>query len=978
MVKKLVFIKFLLLLFVLFSFQITIAQEHKKKTIPLAVLLDKISNEHEIFFTYNTNLLSNKFIQEEGFANLSLKESFSLLEKLTPFLFDDLGNNYYVIYAKKESDKKVIHLKEESVFSTSIGVDSTFNRNKIVVKGIVLSSDNEPLGGATLQEKESLTGVTTNRDGTFEFEIQQNSLVSISFLGHNSKTIELFSNTFNTITLLSGQELDEVQIVGSRNKNRVANDTPVAIDFIDIEKTATKSSQVEVNQFLQYAIPSFNATKQSGSDGADHIDPATIRGLGPDQTLVLINGKRRHQASLINLYGTRGRGNSGTDLNAIPISAIKRIELLRDGASAQYGSDAIAGVLNIVLKDADNQLNVTATLGFQNADANNFFPNKIDGTTYKLALNYGVKIAKGGFVNFSTEALSSDNTFRNGTDTRENFGQAAIKNVSLFFNTEIPIYRNIKLYANGGFNYKKPEAYAFTRRQESERNVLEIYPSGFNPLITSNILDNSLSVGMITNFKLWNIDVNNTFGRNNFHYFIKNTLNATLEENSPTEFDAGGHQLIQNTTSIDFSKYFLATSYGFNIALGLEHRLDKYKIFSGEQASYGSYDINGSVVDSQTPTSHYVVYNGKIRPGGSQGFPGYSPENEVDRNRSNFGIYVDTEVDFSKKFMIGAALRFEYYSDIGSTLNYKLATRYRITKKLNLRSSFSTGFRAPSLAQNYYNLTFTNFIGNKPSESLLVANNSPIARRFNIDKLKEEIARNFSLGFTAKLSATFNATLDAYYVSIKDRIILSGNFDASNLGLGIDNVQFFANGVNTETTGVDLVLTWKKQMENSEISFDFSGNINHMSITNIKNKMLDKETFFGERDQQFLLASAPKSKFNFGVNYQYKKLKTSLNFTRFSEIKLIDWQITQDVSSFNNSETERLEAATDIYQPKITTDLHFSYQINKIINLQLGANNLFNIYPTKQNNFTDSGGLWDATQMGTNGSFYYTKLNLKL
>ena len=483
---------------------------------------------------------------------------------------------------------------------------------------------------------------------------------------------------------------------------------------------------------------------------------------------------------------------------------------------------------------------------------------------------------------------------------------------------------------------------------------------------------------MLTSFKEWNVDVSNTFGRNNFHYFIQNTLNATLEENSPIEFDAGGHQLIQNTTNIDFSKYFLAKTYGFNIALGLEYRLDKYKIFSGEEGSYASYDINGDLVNSQTPMSEYKRYNGEIRPGGSQGFPGYSPENEVDRNRSNSSIYLDTEIDFSKKFMIATALRYEYYSDFGSTLNYKVASRYKITQKFNLRGSFSTGFRAPSLAQSYYNLTFTNFIGNTPSESLLIANNSPIARRFDIDRLTEEKARNYSLGFTAKLSPTFNVTVDGYHVYIEDRIILSGNFDASNLGLGIDNVQFFANGVDTETTGIDLVLNWKRKMENSELSLDVSGNINHMIITDIKNKMLDKETFFGERDQQFLLASAPKSKFNLGVNYQYKKLKTSLNFTRFSQIKLIDWQIAQDVSNFNNSEIERLKSAIDIYKPKITTDLHFSYQLNNIVNLQLGANNLLNIYPTKQTDYTDSGGLWDATQMGTNGSFYYTKLNLKL
>ena len=978
MEQKKVFIKILLLFFIFSAGHSTTAQIKVKKTIPLSVMLDEISNTHQVFFTYEASLIANKVIQEEGFLNLSLEESITLLQKLTPFLFDDLGNNYYVLYSrkntayKKRSDKKTLALLKRKT------IDSIFKLDKIMVRGVVLSSDNLPLSGATIQDSVSLFGTTTDLNGAFQFEIQKENNTIISFLGHNSKTLKLTPNKFYRIILLSGQELDEIRIVGSRNKNRVANDTPVAIDFIDIEKTSTESSQIDINQFLQHAIPSFNATKQSGADGADHIDPATIRGLGPDQTLVLINGKRRHQASLINLYGTRGRGNSGTDLNAIPISAIKRIELLRDGASAQYGSDAIAGVINIVLKDSDDNLSIYSTSGFYNSKINNVFPNTADGFTYKLALNYGVKITKDGFINFTTEVLSSNNTIRPGTSSREKFGQAAVKNVSVFFNSEIPIYKNSKLYANGGFNYKNTEAFAFTRKSNSERNVLDIYPNGFNPLITSNISDNSFSFGLITNFRNWNVDINNTFGRNNFQYFIKHTLNATLEEHSPTEFDAGGHQLIQNTTSIDFSKYFKPKSYGFNIALGLEYRLDKYKISAGEEASYAAYDINGAVITPQTPIANYNTYNGVIRPGGSQGFPGYSPENEVDRNRSNLSIYVDTEIDFSKKFMIGSALRYEFYSDFGSTLNFKLVSRYRITPKFNLRSSFSTGFRAPSLAQIYYNLTFTNFIGNNPTESLLIANNNPIARSFDIDKLKEEKARNFSAGFTTRLSSNFNATIDAYFVSIKDRVILSGNFDASSLGFGVDNVQFFANGVDTKTKGVDVVLNWKKDFKNSTISLDFSGNINHMSISKIKNKMLDKETFFGEREQHFLLASAPNSKFNFSINYKIKKLKTSLSFTHFSKVTLIDWQIQEDLSNFNNSEAERLEAATDIYKPKISIDLHLNYQLNNSANLQFGVNNLLNIYPTKQNKYTDSGGLWDATQLGANGSFYYLKYSLDI
>ena len=434
--------KLISLFIVVFIFQKTIAQNNEPKTIPLSHLLIKISDKHQIFFTYNTSLLLGEQIQAEGFTDLSLKESLSLLKKLTPFKIDDLGNNYYVIYNKNtaaKNSKKTIEEKKSDNDSIAKKITKT---EKITVKGIVLSSENKPLHGATLLDEHLLIGTTTNLDGTFEFQIYKDNLVKISFLGHNSKTLKLIKDKFYTITLFSGQELDEVQIVGSRNKKRVANDTPVAIDFIDIETSSSKSSQVEINQFLQYVIPSFNATKQSGADGSDHIDPATLRGLGPDQSLILINGKRRHQASLVNLYGTRGRGNSGTDLNAIPISAIKRIELLRDGASAQYGSDAIAGVLNIVLKDADDKLNVSTTIGLNNANSDNNLPSKVDGFTSKLSLNYGTKINKGGFINLTTEALSKDKTFRNGTSIREKYGQASIQNVSLFLNTEIPIYNN--------------------------------------------------------------------------------------------------------------------------------------------------------------------------------------------------------------------------------------------------------------------------------------------------------------------------------------------------------------------------------------------------------------------------------------------------------------------------------------------------------------------------------------------------------
>lgn len=937
------------------------AQKTPSKQILYTTVLDSVSSKYNVFFTYSSSIFSDKKINASVLDNSSLKKILHTLELHTAYHFENLGNNYYVVYTKKNYEK--------------------IKRNLINIEGVVLDTNGIPLVGATIVQENSNKGATTNNDGYFNLRTMPNNPIQISFVGCNSKTIVVSSRKFYTIILESGQQLDEVHIVGSRNRNRTTVDTPVAIDFINIEDAINKSSQLNINQLLQYVIPSFNATKQSGADGSDHIIPASLRGLGSDQTLVLINGKRRHQSSLVNIFGTRGRGNSGTDLNAIPISAIQRIELLRDGASAQYGSDAIAGVINIVLKDDVDKLRILLTHGFHNVNTGLDVPDPkkgIDGILYKLGINYGAKINTSGFVNFTSEIISKEHVFRPSSASRERYGDAAANNFNLFFNSEVPLKNLTKVYANGGYSYKNTEAYAFTRGKNSSRNVIDIYPNGFNPLITSEISDVSFSFGFLTQIQEWSIDINNTFGKNNFHYFIKETLNATLEENSPTEFDAGGHQLMQNTTSLDFSKYLSDRFNGINLAFGLEYRMENYQIFAGEIASYAAYDKNGNVITSTTPISDYTTYNNNIRPRGSQGFPGYSPSNEVDRRRTNFSLYADTEIDFSEKWMLGTAMRYENYSDFGNTLNVKIASRIKFSPLLNVRSSFSTGFRAPSLAQIYYNLSFTDFIGAIAEESLLLANNNPIARRLNINKLKEEKAVNASFGVAGKINNNFNVAIDGYYVAIKDRVILSGIFDATNFGIDLDNVQFFANGVDTRTIGLDIVLNWKKHFENTNISIALAGNINHMRIDKIHHKSLDKETFFGIRDRQFLLASAPKSKFNLEVNYRYKKTKTALSITRFSSQKLIDWQISKDLSNFNNSEEERLAKATDFYSSKVTTDLHFSYQVSKLINFQIGSNNLLNVYPTVQNGFTDGGGLWDAIQMGSNGAFYYTRIKLEL
>ncbi|MCK0145640.1 TonB-dependent receptor [Arenibacter sp. F26102] len=864
------------------------------------------------------------------------------------------------------------------------------------VSGNVTDESGEPLVGVNIVEKGTTNGTTTDFDGNYQISIFDNATLVFSYIGYDTQEAVVSGKSVINVTLSGGMMLDEVQLVGSRSPKRTSTDTAVPVDVIDIAEIATQTGRVEVNELLQYAAPSFNANKQSGSDGADHIDPATLRGLGPDQTLVLINGKRRHQSSLINIFGTRGRGNTGTDLNAIPASSIKRIEILRDGAAAQYGSDAIAGVINIVLKDQTNEVSGFISYGAYNTNAKGDFPagtpntdgnrldterdgnaigsdKSFDGGSLKAGVNFGTAIGNdGGFVNVTTEYISKNKTLRPGFDFRRGFGEAAIDGFNLMVNASVPLSDNSEVYAFGGRNYRDTDAYAFTRNG-GNRVIPSIYPNGFTPRITSNIIDNSFSAGFKTELANgWKVDISNTYGKNNFHYFIQGTLNASLEDVSPTDFDAGGHSLTQNTVNLDFSKYYDDVLEGMNLAFGAEYRTENFTIFAGEEGSWGTYDVNGLLItDPANQTQPTDPDSGDPRPGGSQGFPGYSPKNEVDRSRSNFSLYADSEFDLTEAFLLSAAARFENFSDFGSTLNGKLAARLKASDNVNIRGSVSSGFRAPSLAQKYYNLQFTNFVGGAALESLLSPNNSPVTASFGIDQLIEEKALNAGLGFTATFG-DFTATVDGYYIKVDDRIVLTGNFDAPQIP-NVEAAQFFVNGVDTKTTGLDIVLAWKKNFDSNRLSATFTGNINDMKIDNVNNGNLDEQTFFGERDKGFLLASAPKSKLTLNMNYSKDKFDAGLAFTHFSKVELLDYQMLEPTSDYDSFE-DQINQATDTYDARLVTDLVFGYQLCDGLKLNIGANNLFNVYPDQQDDWVEAGGYWDSVQMGFGGAYYYAKV----
>lgn len=835
-----------------------------------------------------------------------------------------------------------------------------------VVKGNVSDLEGGALPGATILEKGTTNGTVTDIDGNFSIELSGTPATLVfSYVGFATQEIEVSGQANLRVLMESGSySLSGVEVVGTRSLNRSATESMSPIDIIDVTAVTGANGQLDLNQLLQYVAPSFNSNRQSGSDGADHIDPATLRGLGPDQTLVLVNGKRYHQSSLINIFGTRGRGNTGTDLNTIPAAAIERIEILRDGASAQYGSDAIAGVINIVLKD-----NVDEFTGNVNTGANlaqyNFDQGALDGQNLQLNGNYGFKVGDNGFLNVTTDYSYRGHTnraeftgdFPDNTDVRNEFGDAEVTNFSSWFNMRLPVGSNAHFYSFGGMNHRMVEAFAYTRSAGSPRNIDEIYEKGFNPIIASVVNDKSLSAGIRGDVKGWDVDFNNTFGSNTMHYYGRNTLNASMGTASPTEFDDGGFSLAQNTTSLDFTRMYADIAKGLNIAFGAEYRVDNYTIFAGEDASWANY---GELFIDGTDTI--------VRPGGAQGFPGFQPGDETNEYRTNIGVYLDLEMDVTDALAISAAARFEDYSDFGNTVTGKFAFRYGIGKDYALRGSVSTGFRAPSLPQIYFSSTYTNVEAGVIVDEVIADNKSTITRVLGIPSLKEETSMNASFGITAKPTTGLNITLDGYYVTIDDRIVLTDGFgtDDDVIGatleeLNVGYARFFTNAVSTTTMGLDAIIAYKFYMAENTLTLTYAGNFNDMTIDSVytNEALIGKEqNYFSDRERLFLLASAPPVKMHVNAEYATKKLNLNLRVNYFGEINLINYS-----------------GLPYTYSPKTTLDASVGYDVSNNLHVTVGGANLLNTYPDPTDPYeTETGGAWDAVQMGFGGTFLFAKL----
>ena len=840
----------------------------------------------------------------------------------------------------------------------------------LTVRGIVTDVAGAPLVGVNVSEAGTTNGTATDGDGRYALRYTNpDAIVVFRYIGFRPQEIPVDGRATLDVVLMEGIDLAELFVVGSRSYDRSVTDSPVAVDVLDVRALTDANGEVDLHQLLQFAAPAFNANRQSGADGSDHVDPASLRGLGPDQTLVLINGQRRHQSALINIFGSRGRGNTGTDLNAIPAAAIERIEILRDGASAQYGSDAIAGVINIVLRDDVGVLDGSLGGGAHQASFRD--DESFDGAEVHASTNYGIGLGRDGFANVTFDYLSKDKTNRPADPDelaiyRRQFGDAALQNAAVFLNLGVPVAENASVYAFGGLNYRDTDAYAWTRDPDSDRNIPAIYPDGFDPRILSAITDRSLSTGFRTQLHGWDLDVNNTYGANRFHYFVDGTLNASLLERSPTRFDAGGFELMQNTTGAGISRFFRDVLSGVNVAFGAEHRIERYSIFAGEEGSWRNYGIADSV-----DANGYVIQVDTLgRPGGAQGFPGFRPENELDETRTNVAGYVDTEFNLSPEFLVAVAARGEHYSDFGNTLTARIAARYAVTPEVAIRASASTGFRAPSLAQLYFNTTFTDFVGGVAVDKVIARNNSALTRALGIDPLREEQARNASLGFTAAMGA-FTATVDGYYIAIDDRVVLTGAFgdDDPDIGdelqaLGVGAAQFFTNALDTETYGLDVILSYSTTFGPNTFRAAYAGNFNHMELGEVRtSEQLEgrEDIYFGPREAAFLLASAPPSKMNLTLDFLRGPVSTTLRLVHFGEITLVDWLDTDDV-----------------YEARLTTDLSVGYRFSPAVRVTVGGQNIFDVYPSQQDTETETGGMWDAVQMGFSGRYLFARMGFRL
>jgi iron complex outermembrane recepter protein len=737
---------------------------------------------------------------------------------------------------------------------------------------------------------------------------------------------------------LMSMESELQATVGSRDKSRSAKESKVPIDVISA-KEIQNSGLTSLVDILHYSVAGFNAPKPSISDGSDHVRAFSLRGMSPDQILVLINGKRLHNSALLHVNGTIGRGSSNVDLDTIAVNAIEKIEILRDGAAAQYGSDAISGVINIILKGSGYENSVSSHAGVS---------SRGDGAQYEASTFLTKALQYDGFVNLSLEAQKSERAQRAGDDTRltppykaTKFGEPEVQNYKALLNSLFVQESGIELYLEGLFNYRDSKSNAFFRPPSAESTM--IYPNGFLPIMQAKIYDASATAGVKGKAKeLFEYDVSNTYGSNVISYYMSDTMNYSLGAASPTSFYDGSLIATQNSTNLDIKKNIDQLS----LAGGLEYRYETYEIKRGDASSY------------YVATGHA---------GGSQGFSGYRPTNEVDVNRNSYALYLDSTYNFENSLSLEGAARYESFSDFGSTTNVKGALSFMPSEKWLLRGSASTGFRAPSLAQSYYSQTSTyvDSTGAMTTQGTFRVDH-PVSESLGAEALKPEKSYHATFGSTYEILKDLNLMADFFYITVKDRIMLSDELSVSapmQAQYGVSKARFFTNAIDTKTQGFDIKASYEYKMLESvkmyhQLWFNYSSN----EITRFNANNFSETNSF---DQIVALEDGqPKDTIKFLSSAEYQKLTTTLNISRYGS-----YSEARNGKKYN-------------FDPLWSTDIDIAYDVTPSLKIALGGTNIFDTMPSKWDNlsgaYIGTDGIIQYSKyspIGYTGAYYYARLN---
>ncbi|CAN5122836.1 TonB-dependent receptor [soil metagenome] len=782
------------------------------------------------------------------------------------------------------------------------------------------------------------------------------------------------------------QNLEEIVVTGTRTAGRTRLDTIAPVDVISAETLSRNGTGTETATALANSVPSLNFPRPAISDGSDHIRPATLRGLAPDQTLVLINGLRGHVSALVNVNGSLGRGSTAFDLNTIPSVTLGSVEVLRDGASAQYGSDAIAGVINLRLREADHGGGLTVNYGqydthFTTARGSH---DASDGAQTSAAGWVGLPLLGDGFLTLSGEvqkreptnrsdfALPSATPTASSTTVLGRFGDPLVEAAAGWFNAGKPLSGDWSAYAFGGVQHKQTESAATARQFNNANNIVSVYPNGFLPIIATDIWDYNAYAGVKGAAAGIDWDFSVGYGRNALDYRVENSINASYGPTSPTSFRAGGIEYDQLVIAADGVKQLEFGLYEpVSVAFGLEYRNETFDQTAGQVASYAKLP-------------------GSTQGGGAQGFPGFTPANAVSADRHNWSAYVDVEGKLSEALSYGVAVRYEDYSDFGDQVTGKVSARYDFNPHFALRGAISNGFRAPALQQSYFSYIATNLVtsGTPPVTNLIQSGkfrvDDPVAIALGAKPLEAETSTNFSLGSVFRFDG-LELTVDAYQIKVENRIILSENLGVARPSqsaqttsavlaiispLGVTGAQFFTNGLDSTTTGVDIVARYRTQPTDfGRFDFTLAGNYNDtvvdkvpgiptgLSIPVSANFLFDRANILALED------GTPE-----------KKVVGSVDWTQGS------WGATAKATYYDSVLIANNTPSNDYFTGRdVLIDLEARYTFPMGVGLALGVNNVTDEYPNTTpaalNGVTGSVGFPQYSPYGFNGRFLYGRLS---